>query len=413
MKRLSFFGVSIAAVIAVALGVWFINRPVPKPVITPAASVSAPLPESQPAVSSLLVTPIASIVSVALSTNTSVFQPITSATQVVEGSHVKTSATGRALIEGMNTTVIDSNTEIALTVLDTQKNQTRLQLEAGQVWSRVKKLSDKGEFYEIESQNARASVRGTSFGLKRVGHVLTLYVVEGVVNFGTIPPNTDASIQYSSANVPAGKKAVLKDGDAAPVVSDLTDADKHDPWFVFNNPSVGAPPSSNTSAPSITTQTNTSASNNTETIAPPPSNNVSTSTETILPPPSDTSTPPEPTPVSTPQPNRTITPATADSPELLLSSMTPSTMVAGSAVTFTLSGFGFQKAGVSSVLIGNTRITSFKVWDDSTIKMSVDAGQFTVAGDYDVTVEGAQSASSTLSPGLTITRAPISQTPSR
>lgn len=395
MKRLSFFGVSIAVVIVIALGVWFMNRPAPKPVALPAASLTAPLSKSQPAVSSLLVTPIASSVSIAPSTNVSVFQSILTPTYVVEGSHVKTNTTGRALIEGTNTTVIDSNTEITLAVLDTQKNKTRLQLEAGQVWSRVKKLSDKGEFYEIETQHARASVRGTSFGLKKVGNVLTVYVVEGMVNFGTIPPETDDTIRFSAANVSAGKKAVLSDGDLVPVVSDITEKDRQDPWFLFNNPSVSAPPS--TLTPSITAAPTNVPTQTIETISPP-SSGTSIGAETIQPPVDAT-----PVPEPPPAPNRTITPATADSPELLLSSMSPNTMVAGTAVTFTLSGSGFVKANVSSVVIGNTRITSYKVIDDSTIRLSIDAGQFP-AGDYDVTVEGMANTFSSLSPGLIVQR---------
>lgn len=407
----TFFGVAIATVIVASLGVWFVNRPVPKSTAPLPAAISQKLPESQPALSSLLVTPIAAHVSIAPSTNVAVFQSIATPTQVVEGSRVKTDATGRALVEGVNTTVVDANTEIAIQNLDTQKNQTRLQLQAGQVWSRVKKLSDKGEFYEIETQHARASVRGTSFGLKREGKKLILYVTEGVVRFGPIAPLDDTSIQYSDANVHAGQKAVLFEDDYLPTVSDLTDADKRDPWFLYNNPTVGAPPSSKTATSSTRTQTNGSTSTNTETIAPPPFTDPSSSTTDTTPSSSDTSTQPAPTPA--PQPNRTITPATPDSPELLLSSMSPHTMVAGTAVTFTLSGSGFIKAGVSSVFIGNTNVTSFKVWDDSTIKVSVDAGQFSTAGDYDVTVVGSSNASSTLSPGLTISRAPITQTPSR
>lgn len=432
MKRLSFFGVSIAVVILVALGVWFVNRP--KPIITtsPVATISNTFPESQSALPSLLVTPIVSNVRFASLEHPSKFQAITSPTQMINGSHLKTDATGRALIEGINTTVLDSNTEITLSLIDPQKNKTRLQLEAGNVWSRVKKLADKGEFYEIETQTAHASVRGTSFGLSKKGSVTTLYVVEGIVNFGTIPPETDDSIRYSAANVSAGKKAVLVDGALVPIVSDITKKDRQDPWFLFNNPTVGVPPSSTTipsangqASPSAQAtddrqgqplQPTSSSSSLNEKILPPPSDGSSVFTETIQPPPSTQppidSSPGQGTPpitTDTTPPNRTIAPATPTSPELIFSSMSPNTMVAGSTLTATLSGSGFVNAGVSSLLIGSTRMTSFKVWDDSTIKVSIDAGQFP-AGTYNVTVEGASNVSSTLSSALTVTRAPQTQT---
>lgn len=413
MKRLSFFGVSIAVVIIIALGIWFMNRPASKTIPAQSAQQTSLSERGQgtPPItevpSFLLVTPIASTVSIAPSTNVSVFQQISTPTQVVQGSHVKTDATGRALIEGINTTVLDSNTEITLAILDTQKNQSRFFLEAGQVWSRVKKLSDKGEFYEIETQNVRASVRGTSFGIKKVGNVFTVYVVEGIVNFGTIPPETDDAIRFSAANVGAGKKAVLIDGDLVPVVSDITEKDRQDPWFVYNN--------------SVSSNLNTIKWGEgtppimegipTESISPPPGSGTSMSTE-IIAPSSDTVPQGQGTqPISGGgvQPNRTITPATDTSPELLLSTVSPNSMVAGTAVTFTLAGSGFVKAGVFSVFIGNTRMTSFKVVDDSTIRLSIDAGKFP-AGDYDVTVEGTSGTTSTLSPGLIVTRASATQT---
>lgn len=300
MKRLSFFGIVLAVIILVVFGVWFVNSPTSKLSTTRETPIATPFPESQPALPSALVTPISSNVMIAPVSNTSNFQLISIATKAVSGSHVKTNATGRALLEGINTTVLDSNTELTIATLDMQKNQTRLQLEAGNVWSRVKKLSDEGEFYEIETQHARASVRGTSFGLKREGKKLTLYVTEGVVHFTPIAPQDDTSIQYSDANVKAGQKAILYEDDYLPTVSEITDADKKDPWFVFNNPSIGSQPSSKTSVPTSNRQTNTATSVRPETIAPTPLTE-SPQTETA---------PPALEPTSVSEPNRTIAPET-------------------------------------------------------------------------------------------------------
>ncbi len=406
MKRLSFFGVSIAVVILVALGVWFVNRPKPILTTSPVATISNTFPESQSALPSLLVTPIASNVRVASLEQPLKFQAITSPTQMISGSHVKTDTTGRALIEGVNTTILDSNTEITLSLIDPQKNKTRLQLEAGNVWSRVKKLSDKGEFYEIETQTARASVRGTSFGLSKKGNVTTLYVVEGIVNFGTIPPETDDSIRFSAANVSAGKKAVLVDGALVPIVSDITKKDKQDPWFVFNNPTVGVPPSSAT-IPSVNgraqdqpLQRTTPSPSLNETISPPPSSEPSVPTETIQPPADaqrDQGTPP--VAEETVTPNQTITPKTETTAELLLSSVSPSFMSAGSGGVVILTGVGFEKANVFSVFVGKTRFMNFQILNDTTIRFTIGIRQMS-AGAYDVSVEGSHAEFASLSPGL-------------
>jgi hypothetical protein len=78
---------------------------------------------------------------------------------------LKTSHDGRALIEGTHTAVVDSDTEIVLASLNIEEKRTGMVLELGKIWSRAEKLFDKGEFYEIETKNAHAVVRGTSFGV--------------------------------------------------------------------------------------------------------------------------------------------------------------------------------------------------------------------------------------------------------
>ncbi|OGL63374.1 hypothetical protein A2839_02590 [Candidatus Uhrbacteria bacterium RIFCSPHIGHO2_01_FULL_47_10] len=414
MKRLSFFGVAVAIIILSALGIWFATRPTPAPSTSTPAAISPAVPADAPATASLLVTPIVASVAIAPSTNPSTFQPITFPTQVISGARVKTDVTGRALVEGTNTTVLDSNSEMTIAVLDTQKNQTRLQLEAGQVWSRVKKLSDKGEFYEIETQLARASVRGTSFGMKKAGNVTTVYVVEGVVNFGSLPP--EENIGFESIDVVAGKKAVLHDWDLKPVVSDITDKDRQDAWYVFNNPTKATAAELNVETSSQTflnPPTNTSST--TETSVPPRTPTQATQSPTTPRSPTQTAQPsaaePAQEPASSSQevqpttPNQTISPATPDSPELLLSSVSPSSLVARTGGTLTLKGAGFQDAQVFSVFIGNTRITSFTTIDNSTIRLTVKAFQFE-PGEYDVTVAGASNATATISSALLIKSQP-------
>ena len=71
------------------------------------------------------------------------------------------------------------------------------------------KLADKGEFYEIETQNARFCSRYCL--IQEKGNVITLYVTEGIVSLGSIS-SIDASIPFVAVNVPAGSMAVLRKG---------------------------------------------------------------------------------------------------------------------------------------------------------------------------------------------------------
>ena len=401
MKRLSFFGVALTMIILIVLGVWFINRPALAPSASVPAAISSADSTDASAAESVLVTPIVASVAIASSATPSVFQTITVPSRMTSGARVKTDVTGRALVEGVHTTVIDSNTEMTLETADPQKNQTRWKMEAGQVWSRVKKLSDKGEFYEIETQLARASVRGTSFGLKKVGDVTTVYVVEGVVNFGSIPPEENSG--YESIDVVAGKKAVLHDGDLKPVVSDITEKDKQDPWYKFNNPTKATAVELN-----VDTRSQTGLNPLANIPSPPeisviPQPAVQTAQPPVLEPIPEPDLQSQVTPPITG--NNTITPATPDSPELLLSSVTPSSLVARTGGTLLLKGSGFIDAQVSSVFVGNTRITSFALIDNSTIQLTIKALQFE-SGEYDVMVVGALNASSTISSALLIKSQP-------
>ena len=94
------------------------------------------------------------------------------------------------------------------------------------------KLADKGEFYEIETQNARFCSRYCL--IQEKGNVITLYVTEGIVSLGSIS-SFDASIPFVAVNVPAGSMYGVTEGDEKAVVHVMTKKDKLDPWFIYNN----------------------------------------------------------------------------------------------------------------------------------------------------------------------------------
>src|SRR3989344_2988165 len=85
--------------------------------------------------------------------------------QVPQGTYVKTSATGRAVIESSNntTTVLDKNSEC--TIVSSVENKNTFYLALGGLWAQVQKVFGKGEYYQVQTANAVATVRGTSFGV--------------------------------------------------------------------------------------------------------------------------------------------------------------------------------------------------------------------------------------------------------
>jgi len=420
MKRLLFFLVSLC-VIAGGFFVW-------RTVSNKQTSIPSERTEAQNN-ASFTVTPLSYQVYTASASNPSDFSEIQQATLVQTGAHIKTNATGRALVEGIHNTLLDTNTQITLEQADPITNQTKIKLEIGNIWSRIQKLTDKGQYYEIETQNARASVRGTSFGMFVRGKETWLMVTDGAVRFVPLKPTTREEVASKITIVSAGYMArITEAGDL--LLSSLSSVDKSDAWFIYNNqaqkpedqkkantapattdtptssiPSAGSASGSMTGTvvqPSTPTQTPAPAPAQvpTPTVAPTPtitttpssgSTNTSTSSGTIT-----------STPVTT-TPNKTITPATPETPELILSSATPNSILENTSVRLVLKGIGFVNAQVRSLTIGSVIMTDFSVQDDTTIILNVPVRTL-YGGVYDVNVFGANQSSATLRGGLVVTK---------
>lgn len=217
----------IAIVVAAALALLWPSL-APKPAGQEAAPAAA-VENTEPAA---LVTPIASQV-FAMEPGAD-FAEIATSTEVEGGTKVKTSETGRAIIEGTHEAFLDFSAEVVVASNDSQKG-SRIKVETGKTWSRAKKTFDGGEFDELETPNAVAVVRGTSFGLYyEHSDTTTLIVTEGEVHLIAKDPKTGEIFPDTEVAVTPGKKAVRK-GDAEIVVSAITAEDKGE-WFRFNNP---------------------------------------------------------------------------------------------------------------------------------------------------------------------------------
>lgn len=99
---------------------------------------------------------------------TSDFVTITKEAEVRVDSEIKTSLTGTAKIFYPNGTVtnVEHDTHVKVQKLDASGGQSRLQLITGSVWAKIRNVLGKGEFYEIQTENVVANVRGTVFGVQ-------------------------------------------------------------------------------------------------------------------------------------------------------------------------------------------------------------------------------------------------------
>lgn len=287
--------------------------------------------------------------------------------EVSQGTLIKTSATGRGILESENetTTTIDKNSEIV--VVQSEPNKSTIKLESGNLWARVQKVFGQGEYYKIETDNAVATVRGTNFGVFYLNKETIIMVVEGSVWAVSVDPITGKPVGQEIV-VTQGQKAIIKDGQA-PVIEPVSESDKKLEWYVFNHPEA-------TPTPKATISPTPAVSK-----SPTPTPKI-TSTPTLSP----TATPtPIPTPTPTPQPPS-------------ISSVTPKVinLAKGSADLFIN---GQRIKGVFQVLLNNIGVPFYLI-DAQTIGATVT--RELQPGVYDVNVKLSTGEDLTLPGALTV-----------
>ncbi len=255
---------------------------------------------------------------------------ILATTSPSKGDTIKTSATGRALVESPkgHPTILDYSSELTLVNSEDEGNKTSFELFTGGLWSRAKKSAEKGEFYEIKTGNAVAVVRGTSFGLTYKDNITTLLVTEGSVSIYNIDPKIGKAKLDTEVVVTKDKKAIIKDNEKTEV-EPITDNDKKSDFFKLGNEGV---------------ETGEKKEQGIKTIAP------------------TTKLTPKPTPTPTPPPAKTTAPETG--------SLSPSSVKVGDNNTYVvLTGRGFNQ--VTSLSINESVPPDFQVIDDTTIRFHI------------------------------------------
>jgi FecR protein len=189
----------------------------------------------------IAVTPLAADVSL-LGAAQGVWNVIASTSNVSDGSKVKTSPDGRAIIAREATIIssLDNNTEVTLN-FSSDKKQSHLALTLGRIWSKVGRALEQDEQFEVYTPTMVAAVRGTSFGVS-LDPKRSLIVTEGTVWITRRNPQTGEQLASSTIAVPAGNK--VEDDGVHFLVRPFTVADKDD-WYKQNNPEPGAPPPKN------------------------------------------------------------------------------------------------------------------------------------------------------------------------
>ncbi len=277
------------------------------------------------------------------------------------GSFLKTGDKGRALISlGKAQTSVDYNSLVKIE--DKTDEGSILNLKSGKTWSRVEKLLDKGEYHEIKTKNAVASVRGTSFGVYINGEDTTLLVASGTVKFIPLDKNGKEQPQFA-LYVTEGKKAT-RIGFGVAKIENITDADK-DKFYKWNLERESK------------LEEKVVEEKKDESIFPKMDyKNID----------SDTTPPdaPAPTaPVTTP--TNTTTGGGSSSGNAVssfyLSSISPNVVDVGSGETVSFNGGGFLDA--TTLIINETSI-AFRIVSDS--KITIIAGEELPQGIYDVTI---------------------------
>lgn len=136
------------------------------------------------------------------------FKQVKDTAEVTAGSEIKTSATGRASISYPNDTVttLDTDSYIKISVLDSNGQKSRIELLVGSVWAKVKNVLATEDFYEVNTENTVASVRGTIFGVSHKDGITNTYGVESNVKVSLLDKTTGKPINTTSVEITSNEK---------------------------------------------------------------------------------------------------------------------------------------------------------------------------------------------------------------
>lgn len=194
------------------------QNPTTAPTNTPVPS-STPIPTNAPVIQPKAIAQIrtsSSGVTITDSVNGTNKQAKTNTT-VYPGSIVKTNSTSKAEIIFSNGSVtrLDNGTTVTVAENTDESFDVSILIDAGRIWSRIKKLTGNGENYDTQTDSMVATVRGTSYGHEKdmlngepVDKIIT---VEGEVQGSCLSRNGQKNIQEDKTiSVRKNQKGIFK-----------------------------------------------------------------------------------------------------------------------------------------------------------------------------------------------------------
>lgn len=139
------------------------------------------------------------------------FVEVDKETDVHEGDQIKTDQTGHASILYPNGHIVDLGVSSMLTLKNLENNgsQSTLRLFGGSVRSKLQNILNKGDFYQVETENMVAAVRGTDFLVTSFAGVSAVLVYENEVEVQAVDPKTGQLLDGGFIKLFAGEKAVV------------------------------------------------------------------------------------------------------------------------------------------------------------------------------------------------------------
>jgi len=117
---------------------------------------------------------------------------------ISRGSVIETEAESWARIVFADMTVFDMKSFTKVFIEPAPPRQTHLELLAGKLWVNVKKVIETGQM-EVNTVQAIAGARGTTFIVETTGQETTLKVIEGTVAFTSRVTNESVDVQAGEA----------------------------------------------------------------------------------------------------------------------------------------------------------------------------------------------------------------------
>ncbi|MEN9649490.1 MAG: FecR protein [Candidatus Parcubacteria bacterium] len=334
-----------------------------------------------------IVTPLSADVNVK-TTTLAPFRTITEAASTTIGTVVKTSSSGRAIVEASfsHPTALDYSSELVIKDSRAEQKRTSIELTTGGLWARAKKLFEKGEFYEIKTSNAVAVVRGTSFGVTYKANKTTVIVTQGEVSAFNRDPKTGNAASSTQIVVLAGYKLEIT-GTSKGVLTRISSEDMRSDWYKYNTSAdgTGASTGKGTSAAGSTsgTQSGTQGVSTTGTTAPAGSVPASGGSSV---------------PTTVPGAGSTSYGGTGAT-SVKVSSVSPRSVMAGDSRTYVVvNGVGLKQ--IEEVSAGESVMIDLMVVNDNKLQFHVDP-QLPV-GTYDLILIASDGSDVTLNAALTV-----------